>query len=257
MRLSLVSIAAALAVVLMQTPASAGGWWSFIYLPSRYLVIGQEATARDDGGFETIGEAKRAISGKDSYYAYLLSDLDQERVNEAMGKDFRRNWWTPPADMRLLGELDLRKRASNLVDSRINFEVPDVAPGRYHLMFCTVGCETPLGWVVPATVRITDDARLVQDLRHSQDTAQDLRQQRRKHRKMIHQLESELQTTQYGLHKAEVQLASSAQEIDELTNETQAGLETWVWVLTASVIASFPLVVFTLRRRTVAPGLDS
>ena len=146
------------ALVVPAQPARAGGWWNSIDPGPPYWAPGLHVRASADQAlFPSLKAAERAVESG-AYYAYLLRDFDYEIVDHATGGDFRPGWWKlGGAEPTRLGNVTLRGPDANLVDATAGFTVPDVAPGRYELMFCNEGCTRSFADVIPTSVTVIDD----------------------------------------------------------------------------------------------------
>lgn len=153
MRRAALSLSVVMGVLLAMPPAaSGGGWWSSPHFPSRYLVSGETAVAEATGLFATVEAAEDA--GR--FYAYLIPDLDWRIVDRAMNSYPPGRWWRKPEGAVLVGRVEVLQRDSNLVKSRVTFEVPDLPPGRYAFMLCDFGCIRPMGDTIPVEMKLVD-----------------------------------------------------------------------------------------------------
>jgi hypothetical protein len=156
--------------------AHAGGWWNTVDPGAALWAPGLHVRADSDQSlFPSIEAAERAFE-RGEYYAYLLEGFDYEIVDRALGEAFDPEWWRlGGATATRLGPVNLREPNGNLVHATARFEVPDVAPGRYHLMFCTEGCTRPFADAIPATLTVIRDpvvadlSRRVEQLRARAD----------------------------------------------------------------------------------------
>lgn len=157
MRRALVVAGSAIALLVSASPASAGGWWTFIELESSALASGTHMRASTEVMFESLEAADRARR-TGSFAAYLVRGLDWNIVDEAMGKANPGDWWRL-GDARAirLGPVRLSDWDANLARASARFEVPDVPVGRYSFMFCTADCSDALADVVPSKVEIVTD----------------------------------------------------------------------------------------------------
>lgn len=167
MRRRVLAAMVAAAVLVPVAPAAAGGWWSHIRIDGNALGVGEEVTAEAHVMFESMREAETARASG-GYHAYLVRGFDRSLLSEAMSRGERHGWWRPPEEVIRLGDVELSGWDANLADATATFAVPDVAPGTYELMFCTLDCAEPLADLVPALdVAVFGDAataRLARDL---------------------------------------------------------------------------------------------
>ncbi|MGI8774278.1 MAG: hypothetical protein ACR2KQ_04570 [Actinomycetota bacterium] len=155
-RMAVVCLVAAGSLVMPQG-AAGGGWWAYIDLNRDHLAVGQRFGLVSEHMFATIEAADRTVSGKDQFYAYLLEGYERERLRKAMGRADPGDWLRTKGALHLLGPVQLSEQDSNLVTAKAAFATPDVPPGRYDLMLCDEGCQTPMADAVPAAVWITTD----------------------------------------------------------------------------------------------------
>lgn len=137
--------------------AAGGGWWAYIDVNRDHLAVGQRFGLVSEHLFDSIEAAERAVSGEDRFYAYLLEGYDRGRLRKAMGHAGPGDWLRTKGAIHLLGQVRLSDRDSNLVTAKAAFATPDVPPGRYELMLCDEGCESPMADAVPAGLWITTD----------------------------------------------------------------------------------------------------
>jgi hypothetical protein len=108
---------AASVLVLLQQPASAGGWWTSLGLRNQYLGIGESVTVRvSEVLFVSIQEAERAEES--AFYAYLVKDFDERRLDRSMTRPNTGRWWRPLSPVIKAGEVTLTKRNANLAQGR-------------------------------------------------------------------------------------------------------------------------------------------
>lgn len=144
-----------LALLLLPTTATAGGWMNHIDLQARYLGSGEMLTVRSRVMFETLetAEEERRVD----YRAYLVRGLDTTAAGGAMSQSEYSRRWTPPAEMTLIGDVELSRWDANTASAAAHLTIPEMTPGYYHLVLCDVGCRTPLGNLVPLRVQVSAD----------------------------------------------------------------------------------------------------
>lgn len=200
-------------VMAMPTGVRAGGWWSFVQAPSRYLAIGETVTLQGEDVFESAGDRRKAFSGERQFFVYLLQGTDREMVDEAMGEADPGDWWTPPERGVPLGRVEFAGHDQGIYNVRTDVQIPDVAPGKYELMYCTDRCQEPLTNHVPLEVTIVEAtaAGLVKSDRRAQEEVERLISSRS-------QVRAELR----GLEKKWVRSRAAGHELDSRVE----GLET-------------------------------
>lgn len=168
----LLFVALVTSIALLPAPARAGGWWSSINLDGRHLGIGEKLTVRSEVLFSTVQAAEEAR--RTQYHAYLLGDFDQAGLKRAMTRPAPKHWWTPPKELILVGDVELSQWDSNLAMSTANLAIPEMRPGRYHLMLCDSGCRAPLGDLIPQRVVVSSEPLAAQSARKLQETKERL-----------------------------------------------------------------------------------
>ncbi len=152
---------------LVVAAAGGGGWWSYIDLEGQHLGIGETLTVRSEVWFRGVVDAQKASNS--DYYAYLVRGIDREALRWAMSRPQPKRWWKPPAEMTLLGDVDLSQWDTDIARSTARLTIPELSLGRYHLMLCDRGCRNPLGNLIPARVEVVDDPLAAQTSRKLQD----------------------------------------------------------------------------------------
>lgn len=153
-------------MVLVASPASAGGWWTYPHLDTEPMSPGEEVTASATVMFPSAEDAEAA----GAYYAYLVRGIDQQALQEAMGQADPEGWWSIPEETVLLGRIEFGETDTNLRRATVSFVVPDIESGAYSLMFCTRGCAEPLGDVIPREGLYVGDPVAVRLIRESRET---------------------------------------------------------------------------------------
>jgi hypothetical protein len=164
MRLTAAFLVAASALVLLQHPASAGGWWTNLDFHDQHLGIGETLTVKiDEVLYASIEEAKRAETT--DYYAYLVKEFHRELLDRAMNRSNPKRWWRPLSPPIKVGNVTLFGRDANLARGRVRLTIPDIPPGPYSLMLCDQGCNTPLGNHIAVPVNVASDVLAAQTAR--------------------------------------------------------------------------------------------
>lgn len=163
MRRGLTVVLTALAALLAGAPpAGAGGWWSSISVEERHYGVGEVVRARTDFLFASIEEAALARA-HGHFYAYLIRGFDQSVLNAAMSTAQPEGWWSLGGAVAVpVGEVALSGWDGNWAQARVRFTVPDVEPGWYRLMFCDLGCASPLGDVIPTAIQLWEHPSIAQ-----------------------------------------------------------------------------------------------
>jgi hypothetical protein len=139
---------ALLIAVLPPSPATAGGWWSFIETNRSTVAAGQRVEAEASLMFSSKLAARRAQDRQ--FYVYALRRLDRSTLERAMTTATPGDWWSlGDAEAVELGPVALRVGDGNIGRARAVFTVPELPVRTYALMFCDAGCARPLADVVP------------------------------------------------------------------------------------------------------------
>lgn len=161
------TVVASVLVVLVGSPATAGGWWTYPQLDTEPMSPGEEITVSASVMFRSAEEAEAAAS---QYYAYLVRGIDQQALQEAMSQGEPHGWWTTPDEIVLLGPLEFGELDTNVRHVSGTFVVPDIETGVYSLMLCTLGCAEPLGDVIPREGVYVGDQSAVRWIRDARET---------------------------------------------------------------------------------------
>jgi len=190
--------------------ANAGGWWSYLGPPGEHFGIGETVKVRDEVWFRTIEAAEKARTT--AYYAYLVRRIDNKRLGWAMSRPQPRRWWTPPEWSVPIGTVELSRWDVNIAAATTHLEVPEVAPGMYHVMLCDAGCRTPLANVIPQRVRVTPEPLAAETARRLDRVAMrsDLR---------IRRLRKDLREANRQLVDVEAAAIESTRAIEQLQKE--------------------------------------
>jgi hypothetical protein len=138
-----VALAMALSLPLTSSPAAAGGY-SWMDWERRYQVVGGISVGREsDMWFRTEEAAQRAVTGETPYFVYL--DDDPYRWTD--------RWHGPGRDAVRVGTVRVTENnwGGNIVNARVEFEVPHLASGTYTAYFCDSRCRHVMGDVYPAS----------------------------------------------------------------------------------------------------------
>lgn len=231
-------------------PARAGGWWNSIELGAPLWAPGMSVQVQaGDAWFPSRKAAERAHRDG-SYQAYLLEGFDYAIVDRALAHDFRPRWWEL-GDARAihLGPVVLARPGANLVDATARFEVPEVAPGRYEVMFCNDGCTRSFADVIPTTVTIIED-RVVAELSRRVERMSD----------RAEEIESSLHTRMWRLKKRVHRLAKAVREHPVPEPESDAAAPTGEFsggtpiLLGSTGALALAGAVLLWRRRARSPG---
>jgi hypothetical protein len=152
------ALTTALALVLLQPQgATAGGWVTHIDLAPSRVTAGQTVEVKQSVMFETLqlaADARR--SGH--FYAYVIRDFDYSIVRRAWSQEYTSSWWNLGGGTPIyLGPVELGRWNANIAVASATFVVPDLDPGRYHVMLCSARCEEPLADVIPAKLSVIAD----------------------------------------------------------------------------------------------------
>jgi hypothetical protein len=133
-------------------PGSGRGWWTWAHTDRSTVAAGQKVKVRAQVMFSSIEAAQKAGEGG-RFYVYALRGVDDAMVVRAMGKPFRKGWWSLGGARAIeLAPLSLRVTNGNLAWAHASFVVPDdLAPTTYDLMLCDAGCARPLADVIPTS----------------------------------------------------------------------------------------------------------
>ena len=243
MRRTAVLLAVASALLLLQAPAPAGGWWTSLDVHEEYLGIGEPLTIKiNEVLYESIEAAERAELT--DYFAYLVKDFDQRSLDRAMTRPDPRDWWQPLSTPIQAGRVTLFGRDANLARGLVHLTVPDVPPGRYSLMLCDAECRTPLGNHIPVPVNVTSDAFAAQTTRRFRDLNERLTLALARVRQDVRQTRRQLRQVEADAAEA---LDAVAQPEPALATERETNGPSWIpyagWFLAGAAVA------FTLRRR--------
>ena len=164
----LLTVSLVAGLLLMPSAATAGGWWSSINLHGSFLGIGETLTVRSQVMFRGLESADRAR--EETFHAYLARGIDREALDKAMTVAEPKGWWTPPRELRLIGDVELSNWDSNMAVATAELSVPEMTPGSYSLMLCNVGCRKPLADLIPTRVHVSADPIAAQTARRLEGT---------------------------------------------------------------------------------------
>ena len=146
--------------MLLPPPATAGGWWTSIRVDRQTVAAGQQVNAHAQVMFSSVDavEAAQEGRGKGAFYVYVLSGFDSSVVQRAMRRSSPRNWWSVgDATTINVGRVTFGSSETNLALANASFEVPELPPGTYVVMFCDHGCVRPLADVIPTELTVVTD----------------------------------------------------------------------------------------------------
>ncbi|MDP9067991.1 MAG: hypothetical protein M3N53_06560 [Actinomycetota bacterium] len=249
-RSALFVLTASASLLLLQAPASAGGWWTTLDLHDQYLVVGESLELEVSEVFYDSVEEAREAHGT-NYYAYLVKDFDRRLLEHAMGRPNPERWWRPLSPVIPAGQVTILEGDANLARARLHLTVPDVPPGRYALMLCDGGCHTPLGKHIPIDVTVTEDALLARTAARLEGTNQRLRLSLDRVRRDVRQTQPQLQLLQDQGDEAEGEVAAAATTPG---TELHEGMPAWIayagWFIAGARVA------VSLRRRPTERSSD-
>lgn len=156
-------------LLVLQAPASAGGWWTTLDFHDQYVAVGESLSIKiDEVLFGSIEAAERAEDTQ--YFAYVVKDFDQRSLDKAMSRPNPEDWWRPLTPPIRVGTVALTNRDANLTRGRVHLDMPEIPTGGYSLMLCDAGCQNPLANHIPIPVNITSDALAAQTARRLDKT---------------------------------------------------------------------------------------
>ena len=170
---TLVVVVMGIGLALAPSAAAGGGWWSSIDLPGAYVGAGETFTVRSHVLFADLEEYEEARESGE-YFAYLIHDLDPSVFTNVQSQQEFADSWRPPAEMTLIGDVELTGWDANIVTAVSTVTIPDLPPGSYDVMFCDAGCTRPLGDLIPTGVRLAADPITAQTARRLDGTRQRL-----------------------------------------------------------------------------------
>jgi hypothetical protein len=244
MRRTAAFLVAASALVLLQHPASAGGWWTNLDLHDQHLGIGETLTVKiDEVLYASIEEAKHATTT--DFYAYLVNDFDRELLDRAMTRSNPRRWWRPLSPPIKVGHVTLWGRDANLARGRVRLTIPDIPPGRYTMMLCDEGCNTPLGNHIPIPVNIASDALAAQTARRLDNANERLQL-------ALGRVRRDVKQAQRQLRIAETDAAEALDAVARLERRsaTKSDSNTFPWIAYAGWFFAGAFASLVLARRS-------
>jgi hypothetical protein len=217
-------IVCAVGALLAPTPASAGGWWSFLDVDRSTVAVGQRVSVREYVTYDAVPE------GDGPFYVYLLRGLDSGFFARAIAHPGR--WSLGDAQVVRVGRVDMRYAPL----ARAAFTVPRLPPGRYDVGFCTPGCRRPLGDTMPGRLTVAADPATA-------DLAE-----------RVDRLEARVDQQRAALYKTDVaqeRLRDRAQtlRLELRSREPQAATPRHVWLLVGALgaLAASALAALALR----------
>jgi hypothetical protein len=248
------SIAIFISFVLLPQSALGGGWWSSIDLDRRELLSGESLELSSQVFFDTrngLDVLEEARSGAVTYHAYLLIEWDEAVLDMALRHDYRPDWWRTPARALPLGQVALGDWDSNVAWARTAFEVPHIEPGRYSIMLCDLGCERPLGDVIPTSVRIFEAEDFVQHLdRQIDGVVRRSGVDRDRIRRLERQLSDARGEDEFEDHNRELlgmRMSELNDRVDELATRPDKEGVPWRWVLITALASALTSSLISLR----------
>lgn len=243
MRLKAAWLAAASAVVVLQHPASAGGWWTTLDLHNQYLGIGETLTVKvSEVLYGSIDEAERAE--QTPFYAYLVKHFDERLLDRAMTRPNPKRWWRPLSPVIKVGQVTLFARDANLTRGRAHLSIPDVPPGRYSLMLCDEGCQTPLGNHVPIPVMVSSDPLAAQTARRLGETNERMTL-------ALARVRHDLRQAQRQLRQTEADAAKATEAVARLAETPASNADTTAphWIEYAGWFSAGAFAAYVIARR--------
>ncbi len=238
-------------LLLTPSAAFAGRWFSGIDLQGRYLGIGESLTFRSEVMFRNLEDAERARDSGE-FHAYLVRGIDHRALNEATLVAEPKHWWSPPKELRLIGDVRLSKWNANLAVATAEIDVPEVTPGSYTLMLCNLGCSRPLGNLFPLQVRVSPDALTAQ-------TARKLERTNLQFDLTLARVRRDVRRNNRQLHAMTVASADSAEVIARLQDkisslETEAPSTPWLLHMLFFLAGTAAVLVARRSGRRVRPA---
>lgn len=246
MRRTALFVLAASVSLLLQSSASAGGWWSTVDLHHQYLGVGESYKIKvSEVLYGSIEEAKEA-RGVD-YYAYLVKEFDRRLLERAMTRPEPDRWWRPLSPVIKAGEVTLFDGDANLTRGRLQLLIPEIPPGRYALMLCDAGCRTPLGNHIPVPVNVTEDVLAAKTARRLDESNERLRLALARVRRDVRQTQRQLRHVQNQANEDEGTVATIP---GKPASDADEGVPPWIayagWFVAGAAAAALSL---TRRRR--------
>lgn len=236
------------------SPASAGGWASYVHIEGEHVGVGETRVAHSEAFFTTMQQAQEAKTTR--YYAYLVRGHDRSLLRRAVTQPEPPRWWAllPDAELVRVGRVRITNWDANLGEARARIKIPAVTTGRWNLMFCNLGCQQPMGSAVPTVVRVTADAETAQTARRV------ARLEEQSHAAMS-ALRTELRTVRQVAAAATADATSTRRQLNDVLGRVHA-LETavaqppsrswWPWAVAAALAGLLGATVVTTRRRRAA-----
>ncbi|MBK5228034.1 MAG: hypothetical protein JJE05_05950 [Actinobacteria bacterium] len=160
---TILAVAVVAIVALVPSPASAGGWLTYIDLPGGHLGVGETVRVRTEVTFQSRQEAEAAQAM--DFHVYLVREVNTDALARTMGLPNFQKWWTPPTDMTLVGDVVFDRWDVNIARATSDLTVPEMPPGQYQLLFCDPGCQYLLANVSPQEVSLSADPLLARTAR--------------------------------------------------------------------------------------------
>ena len=240
--------------LLAAPPSTAGGWWTFVHIDGQYVGVGETRVARSAALFDTIEQAERAQTKR--YYAYLVRGYDNALLRRAMTQPEPRRWWalSPDAELVRVGRVQLGGWNANLGKAHARIRIPEIAAGRWALMFCDAGCREPMANAIPTSVRVTADALTAR----TADRVAALEERMR----VVADLRADLRDARLRVDGAAARAENMRRDLNSLTRRMQA-LEAaaqvpppssaWPWGVAGAFALLTVVILVTTRRRAGSP----
>ena len=154
-----------------------------------------------------------------------------------------KRWWRPLSPVIKAGEVTVFRRDSNLTRGLAHLSIPDVPPGRYSLMLCDQGCQTPLGSHIPIPVMVTSDPLAAQ-------TARRLGKSNERMKVALARVRRDLRKAQQQVEQVETEAADATEAVAKLRQRpTSDGDSTVPWVPYGGWFGAGALTAYIVLRR--------
>jgi hypothetical protein len=250
-RTALFVLAASVSLMLLQTSASAGGWWTTVDLHDQYLGVGESLKIKvSEVLYGSIEEAKEAQGI--NYYAYLVKEFDRGLLERAMTRPDPDRWWRPLSPVINAGEVTLFEGDANLTRGRLHLLIPEIPPGRYSLMLCDADCRTPLGNHIPVPVNVTEDVLAAKTARRLDGTNERLRLALARVRRDVRQTQRQVRHVQNQANEEE----GAATLPEKPASDADEGMPPWITYAGWFIAGAAAALSLTRRRRQTSSHPD-